>query len=81
MRNRNEHDRISAIARYFSGESPLSIIASLGKSKSWFYKWLKRFNENDPSWNKGKSKCPHSITRKTSYEIEEAVRIVRLSLL
>jgi len=30
-----------AIKRYLNGESPKEIYQSLGKGKTWFFKWLK----------------------------------------
>lgn len=32
-----------AILRYEKGEPPKKIYTDLGKSKSWFFKWLKRY--------------------------------------
>jgi len=32
-----------AIKRYETGETPKKIYQSLGKGKSWFFKWLKRY--------------------------------------
>jgi transposase len=40
--------RVLAVQRFKAGESPESICISLGKSRFWLYKWVKRFNEGDP---------------------------------
>ncbi|MCW8858214.1 MAG: helix-turn-helix domain-containing protein, partial [Deltaproteobacteria bacterium] len=42
--------RVLAVQRFKAGESPESICASLGKSKFWLYKWVKRHSADDPSW-------------------------------
>ena len=72
--------RILAVERYKSGESPETICASLGKSRTWLYKWIRRYREHDESWNRSQSRCPHSIHRRTPSEIEEIVKIIRLNL-
>lgn len=38
--------RKKAIKRYKNGESPKEIYQSLGKGKTWFFKWLKRYKLN-----------------------------------
>jgi len=80
MLNKKEQERITAVERYLSGEDPKSIIKSLGKCKVWLYKWLNRYKSDDPFWYQEKSKRPNIIHDKIPYEIEEAVKIIRLSL-
>jgi transposase InsO family protein len=72
--------RILAVERFKNGESPETICASLGKSRTWLYKWIRRYREQDDSWNQSQSRCPHSIHRRTPSEIEEIVKLIRLSL-
>lgn len=72
--------RILAVQRFKAGESPESICVSLGKSKRWLYKWVKRYNNNDPSWFEDRSRSPHSIPDRTPAEIEQIVKMVRLNL-
>jgi len=57
--------RILAEERYKSGESPETICATLDKSRTWLYKWIRRYNEHDESWNRSQSRCPHSIHFRT----------------
>jgi transposase InsO family protein len=71
--------RILAVQRFKAGESPESICISLGKSKFWLYKWVKRYNE-DPSWCEDRSCRPLAKPTRTPSEIEEIVKMVRLSL-
>jgi len=72
--------RILAVERFKNGESPETICASLGKSRTWLYKWIRRYREHDDSWNQSHSRCPHSIQRRTPSEIEEIVKMIRLNL-
>jgi transposase len=50
--------RIQAITRYQKGESPKTIYTELGRSKYWFFKWLKRFKSGDPNWCDDRSRAP-----------------------
>jgi len=72
--------RILAVQRFKNGESPESICVSLGKSKVWLYKWIKRHSEEDASWCEDHSRRPLSNPIHTSAEIEEIVKMVRLNL-
>jgi putative transposase len=72
--------RILAVERFKNGESPETICASLGKSRTWLYKWIRRYREHDNSWNRSQSRCPHSIQCRTPSEIEEIVKMIRLNL-
>ena len=72
--------RILAVQRFKNGESPGSICTSLGKSKVWLYKWIKRYSEEDPSWYEDRTRRPLSTPMHTPSEIEEIVKMVRLNL-
>ena len=50
--------RALAVMRFKSGESPEAICTSLGKSKSWLYKWIARSLEDNSAWNKSRSRSP-----------------------
>ena len=72
--------RVLAVQRFKAGESPESICISLGKSRFWLYKWVKRFNESDPSWVEDRSRRPLVSSNRTPSEIEEIVKMIRLNL-
>jgi transposase InsO family protein len=74
-----EHYRILAVERYLNGESADTICASLGKSRAWLYKWVKRYR-HDISWSQSRSRSPHSIHSRTPAEIVEIVKMIRLKL-
>jgi putative transposase len=80
MEEENKQQRIFAVQRFKGGESPESICTSLGKSKSWLYKWIGRHLENDDAWSESHSRRPVSVSTYTSAEIEEIVKMVRLNL-
>lgn len=80
MKMNAEQERIIAIQRFLKGEKVKSICTSLKKSKSWLYKWIKRFNASDESWAKEKSRAPYTQATRIDPKIEEAVKLVRLSL-
>jgi len=80
MCTQDEHDRILAMERYHGGERPKAIYTSLGHSRYWFYKWLKRCDIKDPQWFKDKSKRPLTSPYRTPREVEKIVCLTRLNL-
>jgi transposase InsO family protein len=72
--------RALAAQRFKAGESPESICTSLGKSRFWLYKWVKRFDEGDPFWFEDHSRRPLLTPNRTPSEIEEIVKMIRLNL-
>jgi putative transposase len=72
--------RIQAVQRFLTGEKPESICATMGRSRSWLYKWLHRHTENDEDWCCSLSKRPDITANRTPAEIEEIVKMVRLNL-
>ena len=80
MEEENKRKRILAVERFNNGESPDAICVSLGKSKSWLYKWIGRHIEDDDSWCESRSRRPLSDSMYTPIEIEEIVKMIRLNL-
>jgi len=80
MEDEIKQHRILAVQRFKNGESPESICTSLGKSKSWLYKWIGRHLENNDSWSESRSRRPLTVSSYTSAEVEEIVKMVRLNL-
>ena len=46
-------ERQHAIARYDAGESATAICVSLGRSREWLYKWVKRHQNSGEGWADG----------------------------
>ncbi|MHB8910338.1 MAG: helix-turn-helix domain-containing protein [Syntrophales bacterium] len=80
MGDKIKQHRILAVQRFKNGESPESICTSLGKSKVWLYKWIKRYSGEEPSWCEDRSRRPLSTPLHTPAEVEEIVKMVRLNL-
>ncbi|HJH31273.1 MAG TPA: helix-turn-helix domain-containing protein [Methanosarcinaceae archaeon] len=80
-----EQERIDAVNRYQKGERPSKICKSLGRSRVWLRKWIRRYNDSKKSsktrWFKEESRAPKNVHRKTNLEIEQLVVNVRKSLL
>lgn len=69
-----------AVKRFLKGDSPSAICSSLRKSRYWLYKWVKRFDPDDETWCHDRSRSPVKSPHRTSPEIEEIVKMIRLSL-
>jgi len=77
-----EKERRNAIQRYVKdGESPVNIYKSMGRSKRWFNKWLKRYKSGRKKWYKDKSKKPKIVSNKTDNKIEQIVVDIRKRLM
>jgi putative transposase len=79
----NEYEkRKVAITRYQSGEKITPIVNSLGKTRQWFYNWLKRFElrEDETSWFIDESRAPKSKPSKLDGFIEQQILDVRMEL-
>ena len=66
--------RKKAIKRYLQGETPKSIYSDLGRSKNWFFKWLRRYQSGDCHWYKDQSRSP--IRRPTALNDIDKQRII-----
>lgn len=75
-----EHARILAIQRFRRGESPKSIYNSLGRSKGWFFKWVKRYKTGGDQWFKNCCRKPLNSPNKTPDEIEKIICLTRKKL-
>ena len=71
-----EELRLNAIERYVKGENPKSIYDDLGRTKPWFFKWLKRYRSGDPLWYRSKPKTPqHKPAKLAEVERERIIHI------
>lgn len=69
----NKELRELAIRRYENGESPEKIYQSFGKSKTWFFKWLKRSKLDRENWSGDLSRRPHRTRKRIDESMEQAV--------
>jgi len=65
--------REKAIKRYKNGEFPKDIYQSLGKSKTWFFKWLKRYKLDGKDWSKSQSRKPRKSPKRIDEMMEQTV--------
>ncbi len=80
MKKDVKQERQWAVERYRAGEKPHSICVSLDHNRAWLYKWITRATQGDPHWYQDKSRRPHTHGIHTPSEIEELVKLTRLSL-
>jgi transposase InsO family protein len=77
MEEDSEWLRKTAIERAGNGEDPEAIWTSLGKSRTWFYKWLKRSRQGDGDWFRERPSAPKALANRTKSEVEEIVQFAR----
>jgi transposase InsO family protein len=71
--NTQEQLRIRAIELFNKKWKVTDICSNLNCSRAWFYKWLKRYQTNDPEWYKEQSKAPKTKSKKTDSDMEQTV--------
>ena len=72
--------REEAINRYLAGEKPTTICRTLKRSRTWFYKVLKRYQTGGREALQTQSRRPHHLARQTEKEIETAVVRIRQTI-
>jgi len=80
MKKKIKQQRLKAVQRFFDGEDPKDICASLRRSRSWLYKWVTRYAPDNSQWVEDQSRRPLSSPSRTPAEVERIVEMVRLSL-
>lgn len=75
-----EGERRRAIERHLGGEAPVAIWRSQGRSKNWFYRWLRRYQSKAADWYKERTRRRQNYPDRTPEEVERAVKVVRLDL-
>jgi putative transposase len=80
MKDEIKRERNHAVRRFLAGEKPEAICASTGRSRSWLYKWVTRFDPRDPTWCDSRSTQPDIVANRTPSEIEEIVKMIRSNL-
>jgi putative transposase len=80
MKKSIKQQRLKAVERFLKGEKPDEICGSIGRSRSWLYKWVIRYAPNNSQWFDEQSRRPLSSPFRTPAEIEKIVELVRLNL-
>ena len=73
-------ERQRAVARYQRGESATAICQSLGHSREWLYKWVRRQQTGDATWAEERSRRPRREPRQVAAAVETAIVTTRRSL-
>jgi putative transposase len=68
------------VERYLEGQPVVLICQTLGRSESWFYKWLARYRGDAADWFEPRSRAPLTQPQRTPEEIEQIVAFTRLCL-
>ncbi len=72
--------RQDAIERYLAGDPIEAICREMGCSKSWLYKWKKRYEARKPTWLQERSRRPRSTPTQTPEALEKAIVHLRDSV-
>jgi putative transposase len=80
MNNKEEELRIQAITKYIEGEISPNIYSNLDRSKSWFFKWLRRFHNGEELWYKDLSRAPKIVNKSIETSIEKLIIKIRKRL-
>ena len=81
MNNLSEREkRQQAVALYRQGMAVVEICGRLNRTRSWFYKWLRRFESGDCRWSKAQSRAPHRVANKTPPALVNLVLRIRKDL-
>ena len=75
-----ERARREAVRRALSGEPVAAIMARLGRSRRWIFKWLERYDTEDDGWARSRSRAPRTVGNKSDPELETLVVSVRAKL-
>ena len=81
MTQRTAHRRHQALDRYLADDKVEDICRHLACSKSWLYKWRKRYDAHNAAWAQERPKRPKSHPTQTPENVERAVVSLRLTLL
>lgn len=80
MKGKLSQQRLRAVQLFLKGKDPDEICISIGRSRSWLYKWVMRYAPDNDQWFADQSRRPLSSPFRTSAEIENIVEMVRLNL-
>jgi transposase-like protein len=72
--------RHEALERYLAGDPIAVICQEMGCSKSWLYKWKKRYQVTEPNWVQEHSRRPETTPTKTPEALEAEIVGLRQTL-
>jgi putative transposase len=72
--------RLDAIRRFLQGEPASAVCRSLGRTRDWLCKWLKRSDPAHAAWCQDHSRAPHRVGSKTPAEAGQLACKIRQRL-
>jgi len=63
-----------------AGQSVQAVCRAVRRSRSWFYKWLRRYQAGGTAWFEAQSRRPRNPARQAPKTVVEVVKLTRLSL-
>ena len=73
-------ERQQAVARYLKGESATEICQSVGHSREWLYKWVRRQQTGEATWAEAHARRPIRSPRQLPSALETTIVATRRSL-
>ena len=77
MSRSEEAVRREAVARRLAGESPEAIARSLGRTRQWVARWVRRHEPENPDWASERPRVAHRVANRTAPELEAQVLAIR----
>lgn len=68
-----EKVRQLAIQRHLKGEDPKAIYSDLNRTKPWFFKWLKRYQQGDSDWYKDRCRSPRRRPTAVNNKVKQRI--------
>lgn len=78
--NPDAQEREEAINRYLAGEKPTAICREMGRSRTWFYKVLGRYQQGGRAALATQSRRPHHSPNQTDEIVEAAIVRIRKAI-
>lgn len=72
--------RKMAVEQYLQGKTAVSIYREMGRSKYWFFKWLRRYQFGDVNWYQDRPRIPRSHPHQICPEMRKLVINIRTQL-
>ena len=72
--------RQQAVKRFLAGENVTAIVRSLGRTRPWLYKWVKRFQSGDAEWFADRARVPREPGHRIDPATEQMVVQIRTRL-
>jgi len=72
--------RKMAVEQYLQDKTAVSIYREMGRSKYWFFKWLRRYQSGDANWYQDRPRVPRSHPHQISPEMRKLIINIRTQL-